>query len=104
MVAKGRGGTKYPKPIKAFKKAWVKACIAAGVPGRSPHDMRRSSIRNIVRSGVPERVAMQLSGHKTRSVFERYNIVSNGDLRDAALKLDAARVAPSTGVRAALHR
>jgi hypothetical protein len=40
---------------------------------------------------VPERVAMQLTGQKTRSVFERYNIVSNGDLHDAAARLDAVR-------------
>ena len=45
----------------------------------------------LVRAGVPGRVAMQLTGHRTRSVFERYNIVSDGDLRDAAARLDLAR-------------
>jgi integrase len=71
-----------------FNKAWRKARLAAGCPGRIPHDFRRTAVRNLVRAGVPERVAMQLTGHKTRAVFERYNIVSPGDLRDAAQRLD----------------
>ena len=72
----------------AFNKAWRIARVAAGCPDRIPHDFRRTAVRNLVRAGVPERVAMQLTGHKTRAVFERYNIVSHGDLRDAAQRLD----------------
>lgn len=87
LVAKGRGGRQSPKPIKRFNKAWKAATIAAGCPGRIPHDFRRTAVRNMVRRGVPERVAMQLAGHKTRSVFERYNIVSPNDLRTAATQL-----------------
>lgn len=88
LVAKGRGGTKYPKKIIRFNKAWAAACTAAGCPGRIPHDFRRTAVRNMVRNAVPERVAMQLAGHLTRSVFERYNIVSPGDLTDARAKLE----------------
>jgi integrase len=92
MVAEKRKGTKHPRPIKSLTKAFKRASAKAGYPGRIPHDLRRSAVRQFVRQGIPERVAMKLTGHKTRSVFDRYNIVSEGDLRDAAERLNDVTV------------
>ncbi len=77
--------------IASFTKAWRSACRGAGVPGRVLHDFRRTAVRNLLRAGVAERVAMHLVGWKSRQMLDRYQIVNAADLVEAARKLDAAR-------------
>ena len=93
-----------PKEGRVFdgtnlRKEWMKACTTTEVEGRpydpiysglTLHDLRRSAVRNLRKAGVSEKEAMRISGHKTRSVFDRYNIVSTDDVMDAMRKLELA--------------
>jgi len=74
--------------MNEVKTAWNKARIRAGVPGLLVHDLRRTAVRNMVRAGIPEKQAMLISGHRTRSIFDRYDITDERDIRAAGEKLE----------------
>ena len=83
---------KLGQPVKEFRKMWNAACRAANInPGRAGltfHDTRRTAVRNMRKAGIHETVAMSTSGHRTRSMFDRYNIVDGDDQREAFTRLD----------------
>lgn len=86
------------RQVKDFRKAWRTACHKAGIPirdlklgvkdGRVFHDLRRTTARNLNRAGVPDRLAMALMGHKTRAMYDRYNIVDEDDIRRSMERME----------------
>ena len=71
------------RPIFEFRKSWRTACRLAECPGKLVHDFRRTCARDLIRSQLPESIAMRVTGHLTNSVFKRYAISDDGDLREA---------------------
>ena len=80
------------RPLRSFRRAWKTACRRAGVPGRIPHDFRRTAVRNLERAGVPRSTAMAMVGHRTESIYRRYAIVDHAMLQEGAAKLAAYSV------------
>ena len=80
-------GPRKGEQRKSMSWTWRQACKRAGLPGKWKHDLRRTAVRDMVNAGISERVAMKITGHRTRSTFDRYHIVSPGDLQDAARKM-----------------
>ena len=74
-------------PIKTFRRSWRTACRLAGLPGKIPHDFRRTAVRNLERAQVPRSAAMKMVGHKTESVYRRYAIVDQAMLQEAGDKV-----------------
>lgn len=69
--------------IKDFRSPWDEACKASGVPSLNFHDLRRTTVRNMRRAGIPQVIRMEISGHKTDSMERRYDIVDGEDLANA---------------------
>jgi integrase len=79
---------RHGRPVGLFRRIWLRACQAAGVSGKIPYDFRRSAVRNMVRAGVNPDIARAISGHRTSSIFSRYNIISETDVREAVRRTD----------------
>ena len=77
--------------IKDFRAGWKLACVKAGIPDLLFHDLRRTAARNLRRAGIPESVVTKITGHKTRAMFERYNIVDEDHIRDIGRRAEGFR-------------
>jgi len=78
-------------PIESFRKSWATACKRTGLSGKLFHDLRRCAAKNLIEAGVPQSVAMKITGHKTISMFQRYAIVEPKQQREALRKAEAYR-------------
>jgi integrase len=76
------------RPVYDWEKAWATACTFAGASATLFHDLRRTALTNMIEAGLSEKEAMEISGHKTRAVFDRYHIVSERRLKEMAGKLE----------------
>jgi len=85
------------EPWNTIRKAFLRACKEAEIEGLWFHDLRRSFVTNARKRGVPESVVMKMTGHKTRNVFDRYNIVDDEDLRQAVRFIEAGQGAAEEG-------
>ena len=85
----GAAAATINRELAGFTKSWRAACLAAGLPGRIPHDFRRTAVRNLERAGVPRSTAMKMVGHETESVYRRYAIVDEVMLQEGGAKLAA---------------
>lgn len=94
--------TRQGRPIRDIREAWRAATAAAGLPGLLFHDLRRTAVRNLERSGINRAVAMSITGHTTESVYRRYDIVSERDLMEAAAKLEDRYKSTTASKRKAL--
>ena len=87
------------------RSGWGKARAVAGKPSLLFHDLRRSTVRNPVSAGVDQPVAMRITGHKTVSVFQRYRIVADDDVRAALERTEAVtKAVPEAERRRRLRR
>lgn len=77
------------RPVRDIRTTWANMTKAAELPDLLFHDLRRSAVRNMIRRGVPQVVAQRISGHKTATVFNRYNIIDEADLEAAAARIES---------------
>jgi integrase len=75
------------RQIKSFRGSFATATKLIGHAGVVPHDMRRSAVRNFRKAGLSETEGMMLSGHKTNSIYKRYDIIDEEDLRESMIKV-----------------